>query len=549
MAEIVAMTLDLTVFSPIAPWYDELWNLYPSPRFFGIDQNIWSGCGNAMCLNLLGHQIPILSGPYHGLIKTLIYIPLVAWGNIPSIRWLNLGVYLLPIIYLLFQRQYFGKVGIWVIACAYYLLVPSLFIEAIFDQGQFVFANGFLLIAAIELVKYTYTHSARSAAIALLFCGLAVYEKLTNLPVATVIGVLAFTYLIVQKRYRYLLYIALAGLAMFIPYAVFITKLPDLFFGMTAAPKSSFIENFNAVTQGAYYALFQTSTTLNGFFNQSFLVPASSLALSLFVMVYLLALAQGFRGLIHNRASKRGLQNTLADNGILLAPVLALVMQSCLDGLNRPWHLYQLSSLICIPFAYLCLHAKNHWYGKGDVRNQRIAEDLSDQKPTQKDFQYFILPMLLMLGVINFGSLLIPTWSMGRAHPYDNALFTSVLTIQDYRAQPPNSLPTPISIVCLDYGICSNLVYLLGPKYRVLADWAHSPVERICQDLSRNAKQSYILVTRVVPRKATMTDYEKLMAEHTQFFEDHCSSTFEIINTLSTSPELPNYRMYYHRGQ
>lgn len=548
LAAFTSIVLNLTVINPIAPWYDELWNLYPAPLFFGIDQNIWGGCGNAMCINLLGHQIPILSGPYHGLIKTLIYSPVVVWGDLLWVRLLNLGVYLSPLIYLLFQRQYFGRQGIWVVASAYYLFVPGLLIEAIFDQGQFVFANSFLIISALELVKYTSTHSGRSAAIALLLSGLAVYEKLTNLPVAFMLGLVAFIFLLTQKQYRYLVYITLIGLLMFMPYAFFISHLPDLFFGMTAAPKSSFINNFYAITQGAYRSLFQTSITLNGFFNQSFFASASFLALLLFALTYLLALAQASTLISAVKTVKIRLQNSLIRLTVLLIPALAIVMQSLFDGLNRPWHLYQLSTVLCIPIACLCLHTINgNQEYEGNVDKNNARSELDRMNSWVSCLRYILLPTLLLLGIINLGSLFIGTQNMVRVHPYDNELFAAAQKIKLYQAQNSSTLPTPVPIVCLDYSVCSNLVYLLGPQYRVLIDWAYSPVERICDDMGRISKEKYLLVTRVYSRKGAMMDSEQFMGGRTRFFEDHCSGPFEKISSMNSDLSMPRYQIYYHQ--
>lgn len=548
LAVVLMITLSLTVIEPIAPWYDELWNLYPSPLFFGIDQNIWAGCGNAMCLRFFGHSIPILSGPYHGLIKTVVFSPFVVWGNLLSIRLLNLAVYLLPMIYLFFQRAYFGKLGIWVIASTYYLLVPSLLVEAIFDQGQFVFANGFLFIAALELVKYTKTHSCYSAALALLFSGLAVYEKLTNLPVAFVIGALAFFLLGLQKNYRLLVFVGLAGVLMLVPYAIFISKMPDLFFGMTGAPKASYIENFHTVTQGAYHALFANSITLNGFFNHSFVVPAAFVALALFLLCYVFALMQGLSAITSTASSasnpvpKRWMVSSAPIIGMLLLPALAVLVLPLFDGLNRPWHLYQLAPLLCIPVAYSCLLS---------LQNQEDAQHGRFGRSTPLGsawiiFESCLLPALLIMGIVNLGALLLPTWNTPRVHPYESGLFSAAQTIRDQANQFPQSLPKPVPVVCLDYSICSNLVYLLGPQFKVLSDWSYSPIERICEDLERNAQQSYVLVTRVSSRKKEMTEYDQFIGGRTHYFEDHCSGTFKPLNNLSADNTLPNYRLYYH---
>ena len=459
-------------------------------------------------------------------------------------------MYLSPIIYLFFQRRYFGKLGICVIAGAYYLLVPSLWVEALFDQGQFIFANGFLLIAALELVKCTKSHSAPSAAVALLLCGLAVYEKLTNLPVAFVIGALALALLLLQKKYRLVLYVGLAGLVMLAPYAIFIIKIPDLFFGMTGAPKASFSDNFHTVTQGTYHALFANSITLNGFFNQPFLAPAAFLALTVFLLCYVFSLGQGLSNILSNTPgltrpnSRDAFAKKLSTIGVLLLPVLAFLILPLFDGLNRPWHLYQLSPLLVMPFAYSCL-----WSLQDFVDDKTEAlNPLNSFGSTWRVLEGGLLPTLLLLGIVNLSSLLLPAWNTPRVHPYESGLFSAARTIREYDIQFPQSLPKPVPVVCLDYSICSNLVYLLGPQFKVLSDWSYSPIERICDDLERNALQNYVLVTRVMPRKNEMTEYDQFIGGRTHYFEDHCSGTFKPLNNLSTGDVLPNYRIYYHPG-
>ena len=524
---------DLIYFRPIAPWFDELWNLYPSLLFLGIDNKVWVGCSNGLCVHLFGYTIPILSGPYHGLIKSLVFAPLVLLGNLSLIRLFNLIIFFSPLLYLFFQRTYFGKKGIFLLIATYYLLFPTLLVEATFDQGQFIFANSFLFIALLELIKFLQTQAPKNAGIALILSGLAVYEKLTNVPVGIAICLVAGLFLLYRKSYFWLCISLGCGLIFLTPYLFFIWKNPSLFAGMTDIPHEGYGVNLNTVLLGSYAAIFLNSITLNGFLGKSYPVLIPLLGVGIFVLTW------GFMGQqllftlfarlaklpisISPAAPSRQAKTAWQAWAVLFLPLLALLIFPIFDGINRPWHLYQLAPLLCVPIAYLSL---------------QNPKTLSAPKKLWGMIENYVLGLILLAALVNTVSLVFPAWRQERVHPYDPSLFLT--------AQAIRSLPGPKQLVCIDYSICGNLIFLLGPQYKALADWAHVPSDKICQHLMRLEHEDYLFISRIDHPNPLASEMERLMRGNSQFFEDHCAHGFEKVNPPLASEGLPNYLIYRH---
>jgi hypothetical protein len=152
---------DLVITNPISPWHDELWNLYASTEFFNHTQNLWPGCSQGMCFSIMGYKFPVLSGSYHGIIKSFIFLPIVMLYKIDLIRIANIVLYFSPLFYIIMQKKYFGKIGCELIAISYFFLLIPLTFEAVFDQGQFIIPKLFFLIASIELVKEIHNHDPK----------------------------------------------------------------------------------------------------------------------------------------------------------------------------------------------------------------------------------------------------------------------------------------------------------------------------------------------------------------------------------------------------
>ena len=128
LSSVIILATDFLVLifnNQISPWHDEFWNLYPSTILLGWKSGIWTGCSQGMCINLFGKLIPLLSGPYHGALKTSLFSPFVIMGNVGLIRLMNLVLYLAPAFYIYSNRKYFKESGTLLLIISFYVLFPN----------------------------------------------------------------------------------------------------------------------------------------------------------------------------------------------------------------------------------------------------------------------------------------------------------------------------------------------------------------------------------------------------------------------------------------
>lgn len=452
--------LDILLVNKVSPWHDELWNLYASLEFYGIRNGIWPGCSQSMCMTVFGYDIPILSGPYHGVVKALIFSPIVLLGDISLIRLLNVVIYLSPMVYILKQGRTFGVSGTYLIASAYYLMFPVLFLESIFDQGQFVVPNAFLAIAALMLVKDLHLHSPGRLVFVIILSALAVYEKVTNIPVSLAFSTVAFVLLLQNREFRY----AWASFASFIfalPYAYYLSSNMSSFLGMTDATRLSYITNLKLVAESAYTYLFQKSHTMSMIVGVDVDSVMPVLCVILSVAVLILSITLCFR---------IGVSKKSAHMLTISTPFIALLLFPLFSGLNRPWHMYQIAPLLIIPFAYTAL-------------NMNLMNIVEKNKASM------LLLMVILLGFINTISLSTGSVNKPRIHPYD----TSIIETADLLKRQSFTK----NVVCLDYSVCNNLIFILGSEYKHLASWSFSPLEDICQNIDNIRNSEYYLVTHI----------------------------------------------------
>jgi hypothetical protein len=499
---------DLVITNPISPWHDELWNLYASTEFFNHTQNLWPGCNQGMCLSIMGYKFPVLSGSYHGIIKSFLFLPIVMLYKIELIRIANIVLYFFPLFYIIKQKKYFGKTGCELIAASYFLLFIPLTFEAIFDQGQFIIPKLLFLIASIELVKEIQDHNPKRIVIIILLTTISLYEKLTNLPIAISIYISLGLILLNKDKKEIMKYGSLIGL-IFIPYLIYFLynfnfKNLEQFHQLTQAKNLDYFSNFSIIYESAIEFIFKQNYTLSSIFSKKINVRFPLVMLLIVVSCFILALVKSAK-----------IQNKYSAIIVIFTPLLALLIYPFFDGLYRPWHFYSYTSLLIIPIAHLGT-LKNNLY----IKQKKI-----------------IVLVLLFLAIFNLDNIFKNVYRSDRARPFDQSLIKMAALIK--------TLPVK-NIVCLDYSVCSNLIMQTNSEYKLLSDYSFSNKIDLCNNIQSLAKEDYLLITHnILDQKIFSYADKDLLYERSTYFNENCSKDSlelkEIKNVLNSE-----YSIYSH---
>jgi len=496
--------LDLIFLNPVSPWHDELWNIYPALNFFGVENTIWHGCKEGMCITFLGHQIPILSGYYHGILKTILFSPLALLGNIELVRLSNILIYLIPIIFIWKDRKIYGEMGVWILIFSYYVLFPNFLFEIVFDQGQIVIPNTLLAIAVLELAKNYKTFSPNSLVFAIFLASLAVYEKLTNLPVSLAIIGTAGLLLLCSKSYKQFLFAA-TSVILISPYLIFFSRGGfSRMAEMTSSSEASYLANLESFVIAAYDAIFVRSFTLSSIMdgNVSNQMPS-------FILIALIAIWIGAVALSAFSNKNQSLRALL----VLSIPIQVFLLFPFFDGLNRPWHTYQLVPLVLVPIGF---------FAYAQMKDKNV-------------FAIVFIILTFLFGMLNLISVEKGFLNKPRKYPYDISLFEVSKAIKRN--------PFANNIVCLDYSVCYNLVFLLGSDFKILADWSFAPTSNVCGNIEAIKDQNFYLITKMVP-DAINNDHDAFLYGRSLEFQVNCINLLKDQTYLLGLNQTSGYQVY-----
>ena len=495
--------VDLIFGMQVSPWHDELWNIYPSLYFFGIDNSLWPGCRNGMCLNLFGKHIPMLSGPYHGVIKSFLYSPIALIGNHNLVRVLNIALYSLPLLHALFRLRRDGN-RVIIAPLVYYFIFPNLVYEAFFDQGQIVIGNTLNYFALLLLCRLGVNYSTSHVFFIACLASLSVYEKLTTIPAFLTVYII-LTYAIWLKRdLKSAIYAALPAF-LAAPYLIYIATghIGDLL-GMVKSVPQSYYFNLDSIASTIYRYIFSTSFTLTSITNNE--VINGSPIVNLLVVFTGIGVAAYLTLTTSHLSCKRPYYL------IIFSSIFVLLIMPLFDGLSRPWHTYQLLPFFVAPFLVM-----------------ETIDSFTFAKTKLKS----ILWILISIAIFNTSSAAISATNRARIHPMDGQLIDIASRIKSHSQKK--------DIVCLDYSVCYNLVFLLGRDYRLLSEWSFAPVDHICTNLKNIKGRDFILVTHDPQSKS----YDHFLYDRSIYFFDHCSDQLNpIINKASGDAPFQHYHLF-----
>lgn len=492
----------LIIYSPVGPNHDELWNLYSAPGV-GLGSTSWTKVN----IKILGIQAPLLSGPYHGALKSFLFSPLLAiTRDIDVIRFANCALLMLITPIYLWSTQIFiaKPVFNYLYAIMAVFFLPVMYINAPADTGQFILPALLLGLAFGATFRGDATQMRKWYYLAYL-CGLlSIYEKLTVLNFAAPVCVYAAYRLlwpVVGRRLDIYIIITLFILPIFIfsPYIIyfyFFSGWPELT-GMTASPEASFtanlVLNFFRLPQfvfgiGQIHTLHVNLGKSPDFWFLGLLLACLT-TLSIFITFVI-----KFR--LVKDDSRRQVANVLLYLvGIFLA---AIIVQSLVNGLNRPWH-YSPYWILILFFIGIGLQSAYTFFKLRWV-------------------SYALLTVATTCSFVNMEQMWIFSSQespLGIASP---SVFDIVKMLET------DSQGSQLNLVCLDYSVCSPIAFMLGRKAKIVADFAffsRDPELLLPMiDKSMAGGVNRVLITRILTAQHEPESYLKFMNSGSRIFMD-----------------------------
>lgn len=420
----------------VGPPHDDLWNLYPSPSV-----DLASGNPFKVRIGLPGFSVPLLSGPYHGAIKTNLFELILPFTrDITAIRVANSILFALLVPIFLWSWPAALSVGwqpVTLYAAVGMLLMPTLYINVPLDYGAFVVSSLLLAAGLAAVIRAQRTDDSKYYWIAYAAGCLCVYEKLTQLNFAIPLCMWCVIALLRRQfGWRTLFLAAVIPAITLLPYAIYFLALNGWaeLLGMTAAPKAPFTANFAWIIESIVSAYVPDRIfTLNNYFGES---------LGYRLLGFVFAIAMLMSILVWVRSPRNPTHAFLWS--ILVGSVL---VQSLVSGLNRPWHFFPYSVI-----AYFIIgHAI---YDLGRTRALRTLAVAATCLAAAIAAAPFIAT-LLFLGSHS---------AIGIASP----------AILDVAAALGNNRER-VQLVCVDYSVCHPLAFLIGPNATMKADFAFTP--------------------------------------------------------------------------
>ena len=323
-------------YSRLGPAHDEFWSLYSSP-VVGL-----GGSWTRSKIDLPGFPIVLLAGSYHGALKPNLFSPLLALTrNLDVIRFANsvLMLVLIPIYLWGTKPIEVQPVLNKLYAAITIFLIPSLYINAPLDTGQFIIPSLLMALAFSGAIHGQSDPKPLYYWVSYVAGLLIVYEKLTNLCFAIPICSYALYHLLRNRlSFKTVLVAGLLPVLFAAPYLYYFsgggwTELSN----NTEAPESSYLANMGIVLNGLV-------TRVIDFGNID--LPQSTLgdAVGCHAVAYVIALVIIVSGvltlseLVINRAPSNLGTGTRALAYLWFVFLGSILIQATADGLNRPWH-------------------------------------------------------------------------------------------------------------------------------------------------------------------------------------------------------------------
>lgn len=499
--------------SRVGPSHDELWNLYSSP-LIGLAGATWIKTS----LDLFGIHIVLLSGPYHGAIKTTLFTPLLELTrNIEVIRLANCLLLLTFItIYLWGSRRIAvsSRLNAFYAAICIFL-VPPLYINAPFDNGQFIVPSLLFAIGLAATMRALSSGTPIYYWVAYTAGCLCMYEKLTELNFAIPVCACSLYFLIRRRLgFKTVAAAVLLPVVIFSPYLIYF-----LFEGgwselmtVSASAKTTYATKLSIMIDYMPNNVFATgkSHTLTSLFGDSPTFAAASFVVICATLLCIIAL---FYQIV--RYGRKGFAGAIAAQTYLwLVFIGAILLQSAVNGLNRPWHFSSYWIVLIFIIGLGVQQLAGH--------SRRLAAAA--------------LTVAGLLCAFSFAQ----TLSFVRNHSPIGIASTGILKVATFLKNYHKGL----DLVCVDYSVCSPLAFLVGDDAKVKADYAFSPRHHglpALVDAAMDGDNAVLILRRVQTREDPayvhfLDDGSKLFFEHGDIqrytllrsFNDDLGTTFFI---------------------
>lgn len=439
----------LAISSRYAPPHDELWNL----------QGAWTLLGRwpaqpAWGVRLLGHDLPLVSGPYQGAIKSY---PLAGWiavfGTSPfSLRMFNAGLGVLLGVSCWWAVRPFVRTGTAVLCILVPLLVADYAFSIPSDFGPILLGSMFLVVGAGCLGRSWSTDRRRWLIGAAFFVSAMAADKLTTAPIAAV-GVLAIALVIVLKRTVYLrartvIQTLIAGLLPLLPHLIYFLRegTAELrLFTTVPGPEPRFLDSLQANIDLLTTSIFSTRTPFLPTVLTSRVIEGIP-DIGHFVVLSVLVVAVVAVGrMICHRCFH-------AASAFLLWPVGAFFLFPFFSGLSRPYHFLPLVPLTLIGVITVI----DRSWPRSSVSASRIA-------------RIYLTVTVAAAVLVMLGSS-IAIFRHVRVSGGRNLASPALYDIADKLEGLGRG-----NLVCLDYSVCVPLRAALGTGFDVRADLSFSP--------------------------------------------------------------------------
>jgi len=347
--------------------WDEIWDYVPS---VGLIQG--DSLAGTQEISVLGHTVPLVSGPYQGALKTWVSAPVINLFGTSTrfIRTLNVlygMIYLLALYWALLPVV--GKRWAWVVFMSP-LLDTNFLLFAPMDYGPSLFQFIFISLALGALFRYLVKFELRYYRLVWFFTGCVLAQKLTAIPIAVAIILItmAFAIRFLWKSEDSIRLSSLIKSYGIIPSLLFlIPMIPHLLYFYLSGFENLLTMTADGVRDPYFAALLSNvinfSTMFDGtrWYQQITLEGLERCPPVLFIsglVTMLVSVAVCFKYGCRKKLSMPAIATTgLFFLGFLLFPVFG--------GLNRPWHFFILTPLFACGFiisiAVLLTCVENRW--------------------------------------------------------------------------------------------------------------------------------------------------------------------------------------------
>ena len=347
--------------------WDEIWDYIPS---VGLIQG--DSLAGTREIRILGHTVPLVSGPYQGALKTWVSAPVINLFGTSTrfIRTLNVlygMAYLLALYWALLPVV--GKRWAWVVFLSP-LLDTNFLLFAPMDYGPSLFQFIFISLALGALFRYVVNFELKHYRLVWFFTGCLLAQKLTAIPIAVAIIVItiAFAARSVWKSAGQIRLSSVIKSYGIIPSLLFLIPMaPHLLYFYLSGFANLFSMTADGVRHPYFAALIGNSVNFHTMFDgtrwyqQITFEALERLPPVLFISGLATMLASVAICFTYGCRKKLGMP-AIASTGVF---ILGFLLYPAFGGLNRPWHFFILTPLFACGFiisiAVLVTSFENRW--------------------------------------------------------------------------------------------------------------------------------------------------------------------------------------------